>query len=349
MANKRVTSFDVARKAGVSRSVVSAVLNDTPGIGVSAEKRKAVLEAIRELGYQVDAQARGMKTGRSQCLAAFGNVSNPLFLQVLEGMQETCSHKGYHVLLYGSGNPPQDQREELIELYMQRRIDGVVAFDRPQWDRDDWVRLVQSKAMPYVSVEGYPDEPRIASVLMDYREAARRALDFMWERTGLVPLYVEMNVGVPLGFGDIERRKAYEEWMLEKGWQPAVTEVPDKLWRQAEPKWLEWLKFKMNEGKPCAVFTNWSRAAVSISRAAFKLGYTVGEDVHIMAGDNTDRVNQHVYPSLTAVEVPYREMGRLAVERLAEYVEGRRPLDAHEDIVVPAELAVRESVGWIRR
>lgn len=83
----------------MSRSVVSAVLNDTPGIGVGADTREAVLEAIRELNYHVDAGARSMKTGRSMTLAAYGDTRHPLFIRLLEGMQRECELGGYHILL----------------------------------------------------------------------------------------------------------------------------------------------------------------------------------------------------------------------------------------------------------
>ncbi|GAA4836051.1 LacI family DNA-binding transcriptional regulator [Paenibacillus vulneris] len=340
--NKRVTSFDVAKRAGVSRSVVSAVLNGTPGIGVSEEKRKLVLEVIRELNYQVDAQARGMKTGRSHCLAAYGNVSNPMFLQVLEGMQEVCASQGYHVLLYPSGSSQQRQ-ESMLDLFLQRRIDGIMALDRPHRVDEEWVQTVHQYQLPYVSVEGYHDHSGIPSVLMDYEESVHRALDFMWERTRLMPAYLELRHPTPLGWGDQERRKAYEGWAASHGVEPLIFTETDGPWIERAQFWTQWTR----EFQPLSrvLLTNWSRGAVYVSRAAQMLGMQPGKDIHLMACDNTERINQHLFPAITSIEVPYREMGRLAAQRLLEYVEGRRGMEDKSGIWVKAMLEERESVG----
>ncbi|TDG00626.1 LacI family DNA-binding transcriptional regulator [Paenibacillus piri] len=340
--SKRVTSFDVAKRAGVSRSVVSAVLNGTQGIGVSEEKRAAVLEAIRELNYQVDAQARGMKTGRSRCLAAFGNVSNPLFLQVLEGMQEACADNGYHVLLYASG--AESGTKGLLDLYLQRRIDGIVALDRPLQTDEQWVESMNRHQLPYVSVEGYPNHDGIASVLMDYNESIRRALGFLRERTGLAPHYLEMyHEHIQLGWGDRERKQAYSQWCEINGLTPRVHAAADGPWETRSGFWRQWIEAL--GGAPAAVLSNWSRGAVYVSRAAQLLGMQVGTDIHVMAADNTERINSHLFPAITSIEVPYREMGLLAARRLLEYIEGQRDYEDKSTISVSAQLVVRQSVG----
>ncbi|WP_282936988.1 LacI family DNA-binding transcriptional regulator [Paenibacillus sp. RC67] len=340
---KRVTSFDVAKRAGVSRSVVSAVLNGTPGIGVSEEKRKMVLEVIRELNYQVDAQARGMKTGRSHCLAAYGNVSNSLFLQVLEGMQEACASHGYHVLLYPSGSSYEQRIEGLLDLFLQRRIDGIIALDRPHKVNEDWVQAVNKHQIPYVSVEGYPHHDGVPSVLMDYEESVHRALNFMWKRTKRIPAYLELHHQNPLGWGDNERRCAYERWMTSHGMEPVVYSEEDGIWSERIVYWKQWTEKFM--ASSCSLLTNWSRGAVYVSRAAQLLGIQVGKDIQLMACDNSERINQHLFPAITSMEVPYREMGLLAAQRLLEYVEGQRAVEDKSGIWVKALLEDRESVG----
>lgn len=165
-----MTSHDVARLAGVSRSVVSAVLNDTPGIGVSAQTREAVLHAIAELNYHVDAQARSMKTGRSMTLAAFGDTRHPLFMRLLEGMQRECEARGYHILLCSPGERKSgDARRALLDLYHQRKIDGIITLDETSYRSENWAAKVQEAGVPYVSVEGYAETEGVYSILADYR------------------------------------------------------------------------------------------------------------------------------------------------------------------------------------
>ncbi|MFS0724431.1 LacI family DNA-binding transcriptional regulator [Paenibacillus sp. 1P07SE] len=338
---KRVTSHDVAKLSGVSRGVVSAVINDTPGIRVSEEKRKRVLVAIAELNYTVDAQARSMRLGKSNCIAAYGNLDNSFFLQMLQGVQQACTARGYHLLLYGH-NKSEENKRWLIELYNQRRIDGLLTKDVTGYSKDTWIRDVHEADMPYVSVEGYPDRQDVTSVLMDYEESVKLALDHLHEATALVPVYVELYnppVYAP-NWGDVHRRKAYLHWMAERGWEPVIHQLCDE--GEDQSSWWQELLNRLE--RPAALLTNWSSGSRHIYEAAYRLGMRIGSDLYVMAADDTRQANDYLVPSLSAVEVPYLEMGRAGAERLLDMIEGRR-MDERTKLWVPARLTVRDSTG----
>ncbi|CAN7441834.1 LacI family DNA-binding transcriptional regulator [Paenibacillus sp. LjRoot56] len=335
---KRVTSFDVARRAGVSRSIVSAVLNNTPGIGVGEEKRKAVLDAIEELNYRVDAQAKGMRTGRSYCIGVHGDLSNPMFTQMLQGLQEACKERGYHVLLCGVEN-----RTELIELFMQKRIDGIVTKDTTGYADESWEKELNDQQVPFISVEGYPESSRTTSILMNYKQSVHDALNAMWALTKLPPVYLGVYRGAEYkpNWGDRERLQGYREWMSQHSCEVSIELLQEESWLYAPKDWEKWLEMLP---KPVSIISNWSRGAIYIYRAANKLGLRIGEDVHIMAADNTESVNAFLVPALSAVEVPYPDMGRAAASRIIEYIEGKKPIDSKEKQWVPAKLSMRDSV-----
>jgi LacI family transcriptional regulator len=339
---KKATSFDVAKRAGVSRSLVSAVLNGTQGIRISDETRKAVQKAIKELNYTVDAQARGMRTGKSLCLAALGDLHNPMFLQMLLGFQKACTHAGYHVLLYGA-EQEFSQRQGMVELFRQRRVDGIVSKDSTQYADLSWAKAVHDHAIPYVSVEGYPMEETIPSVLMNYEQSIIQALDDMGKRGAFNPVYLELHSGMLYepNWGDRQRKQAYIAWMIKNGLEPAVHTVPEKELSQSDDWAIRWLS---DQALPVAILVNWSRGARVIYRAAYQLGLRIGEQVKLMAADNTEQSNEYMTPKLSAVEVPYEEMGELAGERLIEYVEGKRSLGDTAKIWVPCRMRNRESL-----
>ncbi|TNJ67762.1 LacI family transcriptional regulator [Paenibacillus hemerocallicola] len=338
---KRVTSFDVAERAGVSRSIVSAVINGTKGIGVSEEKRRIVLEAIKDLNYQVDANARGMRTGRSRCLAAYDNFESKFFLPILQGLKNVCTKEGYYILLYDSGDAEKD-REGLVEMYLQRRIDGIITKDSTSFVDSDWAHEIHSRGVPYISVEGYPENNQVPSILMDYAGSIVMALDYLQERGTPPPLYIEMYTGPAYSpnWGDRQRRTSYENWMSIRGHKPQVVSVQDDSWEQCGARWVEWLRAQT---LPITLLTNWSRGSINIYKAAYQLGLRVGKDLFVMAADNTEQVNEHLIPSLTAVEVPYEKMGELAAERMLEYIEGSRKLSDTSSITVSPKLMHRES------
>jgi LacI family transcriptional regulator len=308
--------------------VVSAVLNGTPGIRVSEEKRRAVLQAIEDLGYRVDVQARGMRTGRSRCIGAYGNLDNPLFLQVLQGAQRVCTEAGYQLLLYGKGDRA-GEREELIALYRARRIDGLITKDTTGYDDGDWADMVHAAGLPFVSVEGYPERSDISSILMDYGASIELALDYIWKQTGSAPCYVLAHHGDPsrLNWGDRHRLLAYRRWMELKGLSPQIAEIS-----LGEPDELEaWTGLLAGKTLPAVLLCNWFVGCSRLYRACTGLGLAVGTDVRIMSADNTAQANGFMVPSLSSVEVPYTEMGAAAARQLIQSVEGNREAEADQE------------------
>ncbi|WP_310828648.1 LacI family DNA-binding transcriptional regulator [Paenibacillus pedocola] len=318
MVKKRITSHDVAKLAGVSRSVVSAVLNNTPGIGVSAETRETVLAAIRELNYHVDAQARSMKTGRSMTLAAYGDTRHPLFMRLLEGMQQECEASGYHILLCSPGQRNSgDARNELLDLYHQRKIDGIVTLDDTSYRNRDWAHKVKEAGVPYVSVEGYDGTEGIYSILADYRGSVGMALDYMLpgDSAGTnAPVYAEVfhsSAGSRVIWAEKNRRDAYTDWCNLHGMKPSVSRHEE---REGQVEWQEWLS-QLGEGggELPPVLVNWSSAVPDLYRAAHRLDLRIGKDLRIMAADNTIQGHRLSLPSLSCVEIPYVGMGQEAV------------------------------------
>lgn len=325
MSRKRVTSFDVARRAGVSRSVVSAVLNNTPGIGVSEETREAVLEAIRELDYHVDAQARSMKTGRSMCLAAYGNLGHPLFLQILEGMQRNCEVSGYHILVCSGDD--KAARDKLLALYHQRRIDGIVTFDETSYCDREWAEQVIRAGAPYISVEGYAEFDGISSIQADYRGSIALALDWLTGSgeaipSGKTPVYLEIGSGASKeNWAEKNRRQAYAQWCAGRRLEPRLLQVGEADTAAMENLLAEHAAAGTLAG---GLLINWSSSVPDLYRAAWKLKLRIGEELRLMAADNTIRGHKLLVPALSCVEIPYERMGEEAVEALLRQMESGR-------------------------
>jgi LacI family transcriptional regulator len=340
MRSKRVTSHDVAERAGVSRSVVSAVLNGTQGIGVSQEKRKAVVEAMRELNYHVDAQARGMKIGRSSCIAAYGDTSNALFLQLLEGVQQACAEKGYHVLLIAQGIN-EETREGLVDLYLQRRIDGIISLDDTSYCDENWAKQISSHGIPFVSVEGYAEFTGIASVLADYHGSIMTALHYLEEKKGCVPIYLRFYTDKFLdNWSERQRHIAYLEYCSSKEVEPQI----ETFERDNENGVFEFLQNRYKDGLPLLFLVNWVDGTISLYRAALRLGLTIGKDVLVMSADNTYRVNRYLVPTLTVMEIPYKAMGVKAVNILLDQMGTEQEQRVSDKYWMSAELVAGESI-----
>jgi DNA-binding LacI/PurR family transcriptional regulator len=117
---------DVARAAGVSRALVSLVMRDSPK--VSLERRQRVLDAAAELGYVVNAMARGMVARRTYTLGVFvRDASTPFYGHLLTAMQERASHHGYRVVTTtGSGRFEIADERRALETLVMLQVEGLV-------------------------------------------------------------------------------------------------------------------------------------------------------------------------------------------------------------------------------
>ncbi len=122
MPTSRATSIDVARRAGVSQSAVSRVF--TAGASVGAAMRERVLRAANELGYEPNALARSLSTGRSRIIGlVVSHLDNLFYPLVIDQLCRRLQHAGYHLLMFvGDGA----DSAELVGQMLRYRVDGMV-------------------------------------------------------------------------------------------------------------------------------------------------------------------------------------------------------------------------------
>ena len=117
---RRPTIYDVADRAGVSKSLVSLVLQKSPR--VSEEKRQAVLKAVAELGYRPDPVARSLAERRTRTIGVvIDDLSNPWYVELLDGLRPVLHEHGLRPLL-ADGRTEPDAVQALVDL----RVDGLV-------------------------------------------------------------------------------------------------------------------------------------------------------------------------------------------------------------------------------
>ena len=120
----KITSLQVAQRAGVSQSAVSRVF--TPGASASARTAEKVRQAAADLGYRPNMMARAMITGKSRIIglvvAYLDNQFYPLALQLLS---KALQEKGYHILVFSASNS-QGAAEEVMQELLDYQVDGII-------------------------------------------------------------------------------------------------------------------------------------------------------------------------------------------------------------------------------
>src|SRR5919197_5941603 len=128
MADTRVTSVDVARRAGVSQSTVSLVMSGKARGRVSSATEAAVRRAAVELGYRPNAAARALRTGAARSVALIvPDVTNPFFGHVMRGAQAAAWTAGYAVALVDTANDPAWELGS-YEALRGGPVDGFLVF-----------------------------------------------------------------------------------------------------------------------------------------------------------------------------------------------------------------------------
>lgn len=191
---RRPTQTDVARRAGVSVSIVSSVLNDRQygNIRISESTRERVRTAIRELGYAPNLAARGLAGGRNQLLGVFTFQrlfpmrKDDFFYEFLVGIEEEAEAAGYNLLLLTAAKDAAGQRSLFPQGTNGMQLaDGGVLIG---WDeRADEIRRLAGENFPFVYL-GRRDIPgvELSYVAADYETATRELTRALVERGGRV-------------------------------------------------------------------------------------------------------------------------------------------------------------------
>ncbi|MDJ1158638.1 LacI family DNA-binding transcriptional regulator [Chelatococcus sp. SYSU_G07232] len=175
MTSGFVTSADVARLAGVSRSAVSRTF--TPGASVSAEVRARVLAAADALGYRVNRLAQGLISSRSNLVGVVGaRLAQPFQAMQLALLSSALMARGLQCLLLNADDADQSITP-LIERMLEFRARAIVIMSGspPTAIVEECVRNGVRVVLVYKPVEGVAAD----TILCDDEGGARAAADLL--------------------------------------------------------------------------------------------------------------------------------------------------------------------------
>ncbi|WP_460804881.1 LacI family DNA-binding transcriptional regulator [Microbulbifer agarilyticus] len=161
----RVTSYDVAKHAGVSQSAVSRCFK--PGASVSKKMRDRVMKAVEELGYRPNAIARGLITRRSNMVGVV--VSNLNFYpEVLSELNKRFIERGVHVLLFSIDH--ESDVGSILEQMWQYPLDGVIAAAHLEPEQ---IAMFDERGVPLIFYNRSHQDIPVSSVCCDQTEGER--------------------------------------------------------------------------------------------------------------------------------------------------------------------------------
>lgn len=317
--NKKVpTIFDVAKAAGVSTSTISRVIN-SPEI-VNSNTREKVYEAIDQLGFVPNAEARARKlhsTRRIGVITPF--FTAPSFVQRLRGIAAALANENYELVIYTVDSNDR-LRGYLHTLPLTGNLDGLVIISLPIKDADV-TRLLEHQ-LPTILIE-YPHS-LLNSVEIDDIAGGKMATQYLIRKGHSRIAF--------LGDTDLPEYSIHPVSLRFQGFRKALSEakisVPEEYVRLApytQEQAIQVAQELLNlPNPPTAVFAATDFQALGVVKATRRLGIKVPEDLAIIGFDDLDMAE---FEDLTTVRQHLDESGRVAIEILLPHIsDNSRPV-----------------------
>jgi len=326
----RVTSLEVARRAGVSQSAVSRTF--TPGASVAPATREKVVEAARELGYRPNAIARSLITSRSRIIGvAMGYLDNHFYPEVLEALTSRLQNRGYQVLLF-TGFQEREADPGMMQI-LQYQVDGLILASTTL--SSELAEQCAAAGVPIVLFNRTTDRAAVASVTSDNRLGGERVADFLLAAGHASFAYVAGIAGTST---NRDREAGFRKRLKAAGIEDIVK--VDGLYSHEGAEQAARALFARKH-RPDAVFcANDHMALAVIDVARFEFGLGIPQDVSIVGYDNAGPGRWNGY-SLTSVEQPVNEMVDATIDMLMKQIDGNAPRLRQQKI--RGDLIVRSS------
>ena len=333
-----VTANDIARRSGVSRTTVFAVLKGKPG--VSERTREIVLATIREHGYKNGLVQKSLISEVSTMIGVVvGNINNPFFTEVISGIHSVLAPSGYHHLLHhGTEKRPEEGFEEFEALHSYDLRGYIISAGEAE-QYQEHIRQVMKLRRPLVTIMEAPGL-ETNTVRFDNRKGSQDATDYLLgmghKRIACLTGPIRSAVAKERILGFVESLVAHEIEFRES-MTVRAGDTSDDGYRAA----MEVLADPNT--RPTALLCCNDMVAIGCYKAAHQLGLHIPNDVSIVGFDGID-MGEVMGPPLTTLSVFPRQMGQIAAEMLMEVISGKHGRQERMERVIEHKLIERESV-----
>jgi LacI family transcriptional regulator len=327
---RRVSTLDVARRAGVSKTTVSYVLNGRTDVAISGETRQRVLDAARDLDYTPNRAARALATGRTQLIALWTPcLYPPYYAKVIHHIQVQLKQSHYEMMVADTST--YIEWEAHLDRLSQWPVDGIIALDSPAYV-SRFLEISGNRHVPLVTMGVYKDDHAVG-VLLDIYPGAWDAMRHLLASGRRRVAYMVDRDRLP---GEA-RHGAYSAAMREVNLPEEYIIITE---RTPESAYQGVTEHVTACGCPDAIFCHNDDMAVGVNRALRDLGFRVPEDVAITGYDGIADT-EFTDPRITTVVTPAEEMCATAWNLLQQRIAA--PSDQVQHIYFRPRLVVRES------
>lgn len=328
---KKATIKDVAVRAGVAPSTVSYAFNGKRSI--SDQARKKIMEAVKLLDYRPSYAAQLMKTSKTMSIGvAIDQCSNPATSRFMESMGQIMRRSGYHMILGVSGGD-KNEGVSIVRHFASGVVDGVINM------LPDMSLLEAKQLCRDIPVVTYGRPSAESPVSIDYRSGILEMMEYLWclghRRIGFVA--IRNRNTYPTGDPCIFAAKAF---LQSKG-----GDIDEDLIFNGDGTFEsgQLAGYELTGKKVTAIFSGNDMSGAGILAWAHTNGVQVPDDLSVVGFDDSP-IASAVFPTLTSVQLPSRELAQYTFEGLKNKMEGP---DNWQHQKVPTMLILRNSCKQI--
>lgn len=321
----RVTLKDIAKRAGVSRPAVSMVLNNRGTNHLSEAKKQEVLRLAHEMGYRPNYSALQLRGKSTRVIGVIGTVfSVPVHAAIIEEIMRSFRERGYHVLLGDHGNDSRHELE-LVAEFESRGVDGIILFNAVTPRIREKIRVPLVAASHNQQSYDLCTDLRLGGLL-----AGRHLTGHGHRKIAFVEHHPDSGV---------LRRRGLADALAEIGaafdpaWHIRTEQTQEETGAAVR---------RLFEQGVTAFFTLNDFIGGRMLAELHRLGIRVPEQAAVVGFDGLT-FTASLFPQLTTVVQPVRELGRQTVELMLRRIGGEQ--DSGTPLLLPPRLHIGESCG----
>lgn len=310
------TIIDVAKKAGVSKSTVSLVLNGSDR--VHPDTADKVWQTVAELNYVPNRAARALKSGRSNLIGMIvSDITNPYYSELVRSVSIAARSSSYDVVSFDL-NYDTALMASHLERLKEYKPDGLLLFTHfiEQAIIDD----LKQSGIPTVLLNWGTPSRLISRLTIDYRSGMRELVEYLLELGHKRLAFVagrEIYGDTTGKFAAFKAACAEFQHQLQ---EPVFFESNLTLNSNTATNVVDNLMMRAPDDRPTAVIAANDLMAISILHALQESDISVPEQISLVGIDDID-LARFIRPSLTTLRQPRRQVGRMAFESLQEMLD----------------------------
>jgi LacI family transcriptional regulator len=326
----------LAKELNLSTSTVSRAFRNNNDI--NKETKQRILDRARELGYQPNHYASNLRERKSRTIAVIvPELANNFFLQAINGLEQVASTKGYHILIYLTGDN-YEKEVSFIHHLSNGRVDGIMMSVSGESARDhSYLHKLKEKNIPLVFFDRIYEDIEAARVTTDDYESALQGTEHLIQAGCRQIAFLVINKNLSIGK---KRLQGYCDALLRHGLpyrEELVVDCSNDPDRNADI-----LRQALPALKPDGLFASVERLAIATYYVCQDLGIRIPEDLKVISFSSLE-IAPLLNPALSTITQPAFEMGTQAANLLFAAIDGGATQTQTQQVVLKARLVERRS------